>query len=260
MTDAVALPDYLIPLRDALIAARRSRQPIVATGLPEPRDDADAYAVQRAVADEFGWFAGKPTAWKVGSASRTATPNAAPLPARGVHASPATFARGSFNRMLIEGEIAFRLRAPIAGDVDADDTAAVSAAIGEIVVTIEVVDSRYANHEATSPALRLADQGVHGALVVGSGVPWRGSLPWDTLVAIVRRNGEIARETRGGHPLGNLLFMLPWLAQHATQRGLPLAAGDVITAGTWTGVYEAGPGQTIDVEFPDVGRASARFE
>lgn len=260
MTDAVALPDYLIPLRDALIAARRSRQPIVATGLPEPRDDADAYAVQRAVADEFGWFAGKPTAWKVGSASRTATPNAAPLPARGVHASPATFARGSFNRMLIEGEIAFRLRAPIAGDVDADDTAAVSAAIGEIVVPIEVVDSRYANHEATSPALRLADQGVHGALVVGSGVPWRGSLPWDTLVAIVRRNGEIARETRGGHPLGNLLFMLPWLAQHAAQRGLPLAAGDVITAGTWTGVYEAGPGQTIDVEFPDVGRASARFE
>ena len=237
MTDAVALPDYLIPLRDALIAGRRSRQPIIATGLPEPRDDADAYAVQRAVADEFGWFAGKPTAWKVGAASRTATPNAAPLPARGVLASPATFARGSFNRMLIEGEIAFRLRAPIAGDVDADDTAAVSAAIGEIVVTIEVVDSRYANHETTSPALRLADQGVHGALVVGSGVPWRGSLPWDTLVAIVRRNGEIARETRGGHPLGDLLFMLPWLARHAAQRGLPLGAGDVITAGTWTGVY-----------------------
>lgn len=260
MTDAGSLPDYLIPLRDALIAARRSRQPIIATGLPEPRDDADAYAVQQAVADEFGWFAGKPTAWKVGSASRTATPNAAPLPARGVHASPATFARGSFNRMLIEGEIAFSLRAPIAGDVDADDTAAVSAAIGEIVVTIEVVDSRYANHEATSPALRLADQGVHGALVVGSGVPWRGSLPWDTLVAIVRRNGEIARETRGGHPLGDLLFMLPWLARHAAQRGLPLGAGDVITAGTWTGVYEAGPGQTIDVEFPDIGRASARFE
>jgi 2-keto-4-pentenoate hydratase len=260
MSDAATLPDYLIPLRDALIAARRSRQPIIATGLPEPRDDADAYAVQRAVADEFGWFAGKPTAWKVGSASRTATPNAAPLPARGVHASPATFAHGSFNRMLIEGEIAFRLRAPIAGDVDADDTATVSAAIGELVVTIEVVDPRYANHEATSPALRLADQGVHGALVVGSGIPWRGSLPWDTLVAIVRRNGEIARETRGGHPLGNLLFMLPWLARHAAQRGQPLGTGDVITAGTWTGVYEAGPGQTIDVEFPDVGRASARFE
>jgi 2-keto-4-pentenoate hydratase len=38
------------------------------------------------------------------------------------------------------------------------------------------------------------------------------------------------------------------------------ASPDVVTAGTWTGVYEAGPGQTIDIEFPDVGRASARFE
>jgi len=260
MTDGVALPDYLKPLRDALIASRRSRQPIVATGLPEPRDDADAYAVQRAVADEFGWFAAKPTAWKVGSSTRTATPSAAPLPARGVHASPATFAHGSFNRILIEGEVAFRLRAPLSGDVPADDTATVSDAIGELVVTIEVVDPRYADFEATSPTLRLADQGLHGALVVGSGIPWRGTLAWDALVAIVRRDGEIQRETRGGHPLGNLLFMLPWLARHAAQRGLPLCAGDIVTAGTWTGVYEAGPRQTIDVEFTDIGRASARFE
>lgn len=260
MSDTVALPDYLKPLRDALIASRRSREPITATGLPEPRDDADAYAVQRAVADEFGWFASHPTAWKVGAGSRSATPNAAPLPARGVHASPAVFPRGSFNRILIEGEVAFRLCTPLAADVAADDAAAVSAAIGELAVTIEVVDPRYSNFEAAGATLRLADQGLHGALVVGTGIPWRGSLPWETLVAIVRRNGEIQRETRGGHPLGNLLFMLPWLAHHAAQRGLPLSAGDVVTAGTWTGVYEAGPGQTIDVEFPDVGRASARFE
>jgi 2-keto-4-pentenoate hydratase len=101
---------------------------------------------------------------------------------------------------------------------------------------------------------------VHGALVVGTGIPWRGTLPWDTLVAIVRRDGEVVRETRGGHPLGNLLFMLPWLARHAADSGLPLGTGDLVTAGTWTGVFEAAPGQTIEVEFPDVGRASARFE
>jgi 2-keto-4-pentenoate hydratase len=260
MTDAVTLPAYLAPLRDALIASRRSREPVATTGLPVPRDDADAYAVQRAVADEFGWFAAKPTAWKVGSASRTATPNAAPLPARGVHAAPATFPQGTFNRILIEGEVAFRLQAPLAADVRADDMGTVSAAIGDLVVTIEVVDPRYRNFEETSPALRLADQGLHGALVVGSGIPWRGELPWETLAAVVRCNGAIVRETRGGHPLGNLLFMLPWLARHAAQRGLPLCAGDVITAGTWTGVYEAGRGQTIDVEFPQVGRASARFD
>jgi len=258
MTNGV--PDYLTTLRDALVSSRRTREPIAAANLPEPRNDVDAYAVQRAVADEFGWFAARPTAWKVGASSRSATPNAAPLPARGVHESPATFARGTFNRILIEGEVAFRLQSALSADVDADDTQVISAAIGELVVTIEVVDPRYRDYESTSPTLRLADQGMHGALVIGTGIPWRGVLEWDTLVARVRRDGEVVRETRGGHPLGNLLFMLPWLARHSAAFGMPLRDGDVITAGTWTGVFEAFPGQTIDVEFPDVGRASARFD
>jgi 2-keto-4-pentenoate hydratase len=41
---------------------------------------------------------------------------------------------------------------------------------------------------------------------------------------------------------------------------MPLGEGDVVTAGTWTGVLEAFPGETIDVEFPAIGRTSARFE
>ena len=255
-----ALPAHLTPLRDALIAAHRSRIPLSVAGLPVPRDDTDAYAVQRAVAEAFGWFASGPMAWKVGAASRAAIPNAAPLPSRGVRASPATFERNTFNRILIEGEIAFRLCAPLAADMQAADDAAVSRAIGELVITIEVVDPRYRDLEAASPMLRLADQGLHGALVVGSGIPWRASLDWTSQVAIVRRDGEIVKETRGGHPLGDLRFMLPWLVQHAAERGWSLAAGDVITAGTWTGVFEGGPGQVIDVEFPGIGRATARFE
>ena len=255
-----ALPAYLEPLRDALIVARRSRERIAVAGLPVPRGDADAYAVQQAVGDEFGWFAARPIAWKVGAAGRLATPSAAPLPARGIHASPATFARGTFNRILIEGEIAFRLRAPLGGDPLPESDAVASAAIGDLVVTIEIVDPRYADMDAAGAPLRLADQGMHGALVAGTGVRWRGALDWTSQSAIVRCDGAIVNETRGGHPLGDLVFLLPWLAQHAAQRGLPLAAGDLITAGTWTGVFEAAPGQAIDVEFPGVGRASARFE
>lgn len=257
--DSDPFPSYLAPLRDALIESRRLYQPVAAAGLPEPRNDADAYAVQRAVADEFGWFAARPHAWKVGAASRSATPSAAPLPARGVHASPARFPRGTFNRMLIEGEVAFHLCAPLDGDGLPSDATA-SAAVGELVVTIEVVDPRYADMEAARPRMRLADQGLHGALVVGTGVAWPAAVKWEALAAIVRCDGDVVRDTRGGHPLGDLLFLLPWLARHAAQRGLPLQAGDLVTAGTWTGVFEAGPGQTIDVEFPEVGRASARFE
>jgi 2-keto-4-pentenoate hydratase len=255
-----SLPDYLAPLRDALIQARRSRVPVDPRALPVPQSDADAYAVQHAIAAAFDWFAAPAKAWKVGAASRTATPSAAPLPANAVLDSVATFARGTFNRILIEGEIAFRLRAPLRAEVPDDALDAVSASIGDLVVTIEVVDPRYSDLDAADPAQRLADQLLNGALVVGSGVPWRGSLDWTAQVAIVRQNGKVVRQTRGGHPLGDLLFLVEWLAGHAQQRGPSLPAGTIISAGTWTGVFEAAAGDTIDVEFPGIGRASARFE
>jgi 2-keto-4-pentenoate hydratase len=57
-----------------------------------------------------------------------------------------------------------------------------------------------------------------------------------------------------------VLVLLPWLARHAAARGMPLEEGDLVTAGTWTGVVEALPGDAIDVEFPAIGRASARFD
>jgi len=123
-----------------------------------------------------------------------------------------------------------------------------------------VVDPRYTDLDAAAPLQKLADQGLNGALVVGSGVAWRGSLDCTSRVATLRQNGNVVMETRGGHPLGDLLFLVEWLAGHAQDRGPSLAAGTLITAGTWTGVFEAAPGDTIDVEFPGIGRATARFE
>jgi len=176
LTPTTAMTPELQPLADALIAARRRKETVAVAGLPVPPSDAEAYAIQDAVAGAFGWFSSsRPTAWKVGAVSREATPSAAPVQSRVVCASPAVFARGEFNRMIIEGEIAFRLRAPLAVDATPQG---VSDAIGELVVTIEVVDPRYDDMDAAVPALRLADQLLHGALVVGTGVPWHGAFDW----------------------------------------------------------------------------------
>ncbi|HEV2219484.1 MAG TPA: fumarylacetoacetate hydrolase family protein, partial [Casimicrobiaceae bacterium] len=233
----------LQPLVDALVGAHRRHGRVEARATPVPANDADAYAVQDAVAAMLGWFdTARAPAWKVGAAGRDALPNAAPLPLRCVRTSPASFAAGSFHRIGIEGEIAFRLRATPSADAIARDPSALDAVIGELVVTIEVVDPRYADADAAGPTLKLADQGLHGALVVGSGVPYR-AIDWHSLVAQLRCDGKLVKETRGGHPLGDLRFLLAWLAGHAAGRGRALAAGDVVTAGTWTGVVVALPGQ-----------------
>ena len=247
-------------LADALVHAHRRRGHLQARAMPVPASDAEAYAVQDAVADALHWFdANRASAWKVGAASRNATPNAAALPPSCVRTSPATFAAGSFRTIGIEGEIAFQLRSAPSPEAIARDPAALDAAIGELLVTIEVVEPRYADVDAAGPTLRLADQGLHGALVIGSGVPWR-EVDWHSQVAQLRCDGRLVKETRGGHPLGDLRFLLAWLAGHAAARGRALMAGDVVTAGTWTGLVEAAPGQTIDVEFPGIGKATARFE
>jgi 2-keto-4-pentenoate hydratase len=247
-------------LADALVHAHRRHGHLQARAMPVPADDAEAFAVQDAVADALRWFdAERASAWKVGAAGRDAMPNAAPLPPSRVRTSPATFAAGSFRTIGIEGEIAFQLRSAPSPEAIARDPAALDAAIGELLVTIEVVEPRYADVAAAGPTLRLADQGLHGALVIGSGVPWR-EVDWHSLVARLRCDGSLVKETRGGHPLGDLRFLLAWLAGHAAGRGRALMAGDVVTAGTWTGLVEAAPGQTIEVEFPGIGKATAHFE
>ena len=213
----------------------------------------EAYAVQDEVATAMGWFgAGRATAWKAGASKPGDTPNAVPLPPAGVVTSPAQFAAGTFHSIRIEGEIAFRFGAGLGRG---DDW---KAWIDELVVTIEVVDTRIADVDSASPLVKLADAQQHGALVVGSAIP-RRDLDWRNLRATVRRNGETVADTRGGHSLGDPSVLLPWFVAHATARGRDVRAGDLVTAGTWTGVVAARPGDAIDVQFEGVGSASARF-
>ena len=49
----MSVPRYLEPLRDALLRAHRTRTPVDVAGLPVPHGDADAYAVQRALAADL---------------------------------------------------------------------------------------------------------------------------------------------------------------------------------------------------------------
>ena len=247
-------------LADLLIAARSSGRQISLADIGTVPSGADAsYRIQDRVAQALGWFRdARPTAWKVGAASATATPIAVPLPPAGVVRSPAQFPAGAFHTIGIEAEIAFRIR-------DAVDVEAVGAhfdwgrVVGELVVTIEVVDSRIRDGGNAPAMVRLADAQLHGALVVGDAIPWR-LLDWRTLRAVVRRNGRVVAETLGAHPLGDPTLLLPWFVRHVAQRTGGVRAGDLVTAGTWTGIVPAEPGDAIDAAFEGVGRVEVRFD
>ncbi len=242
-------------LSTALVDAWRSGQPLnaeAATHLAPP-DEAAAYRVQREVADALGWYAtGRPRAWKMGAASRDATPTASPIPDPALVDSPAHLPATSAHTLIgVEVELAVRLGRPLPPGASADEA---RLAVAEVLAAIEICDVRAHDWRALPPLFRLADQQMNRWLILGSGVtgPWRDEFAAREVRLEI--NGTETVRRHGGHPLAEPLFLLPWLAGHAA-REYPdgLRAGDVITTGTWTGLYEAKPGDRVHASFAGLG-------
>jgi 2-keto-4-pentenoate hydratase len=243
------------------VAARRDRTPLPLASLSgEVRSADEAYRIQDAVARELGWFAdARPAAWKTGAPDRVSIPIAAPIPRALMRASPAVFAAQEFHRIGIEAEIALRFR----DSVDASQAAAPgfdwTRVVGEILVGIEIVDSRIDDAALAPALLKLADFQQNGAYVIGTGRRCTGAPDWARQRSRVQRNGAVVAETRGGHPLGDPTCLLPWFVRHVEARGAKVCAGDLVTLGTWAGIVPAAPGERIDVEFAGIGHARVEF-
>ncbi len=241
--------------------ARRDRTRVPLADLSGSVTTADeAYDIQEAVAREFGWFAQHPpTAWKTGAPDRAAIPIAAPIPPVLLRGSPAVFVASEFHRIGIEAEIALRFSANVYPDQVAARGFDWTKVVGEMLVGIEIVDSRI-DEPAHAPALlKLADFQQNGAYVVGTSVPCTGAIDWAVQRARVLRNGVVVADTRGGHPLGDPTWLLPWFVGHVAARGGTIRAGDLVTLGTWAGIVPAAAGERIDVEFDGIGHARVEF-
>ena len=242
-------------LSTALVEAWRSGQPLnaeAATHLAPP-DEPAAYRVQREVGGALGWYTtGRPRAWKMGAASRDAVPTGAPIPDPALLDSPAHLAATSAHTLIgVEVELAVRLAQPLRADASADEA---RAAVAEVLAAIEICDVRAHDWASLPPLFRLADQQMNRWLILGSGVggPWRDD--FTSCEVRLEINGVETLRRRGGHPLGEPLYVLPWLAAHAAgEYPGGLQAGDVITTGTWTGLYEAKPGDRVRASFAGIG-------
>ncbi|HEX6706732.1 MAG TPA: fumarylacetoacetate hydrolase family protein [Albitalea sp.] len=234
---------------DALLRARSARRPVPTAGLALA-DAGEAYAVQDAVASGLGWFPGMPRHWKSGGPSLVAIAHA-PLPPAGVWTSPASAGDWPFVHRIVEAEVALRL----GRDVDAA-TAALDAAslVDAMTVSIEIVDSRWAEATEAPPLLKLADVGLHGALVLGAWQPFQ-TRDWAAQPCRVRIGDRVVAEQRGGHSLGDPLAVLPEWLRHATRRGT-VPAGTVVTTGAWIVVREVKAGDRVTAEFDGIGKTT----
>lgn len=253
------MTDILNATVSALVQARRTGQPASAAHLPLPDAEA-AYAVQAGVAAALGSFvANRPGTWKSGGPSRAAVLTHARLPDAGVWASPADGRHWPFHLRGIEAEVALRLGQA----VDADRAATLEmtgaiALIDAMCVSIEIVDSRWAEGLAAPALSKLADLQSHGALVLGAWVPF---VPpdWAAQVCRVTVGRQPTIEFTGTHSMADPTFVLPAWLRHATRDRGTVPAGTVVTTGTWCGIVHAAAGDLVSVEFPGIGSTQVQL-
>jgi 2-keto-4-pentenoate hydratase len=127
-----------------------------------------------------------------------------------------------------------------------------------MTVSIEIVDSRWEDPAKASALLRLADQQSHGALVLGTWVPY-AARDWAAQVCETRIGTNAPDLRKGAHSMGDPAWLLPIWLRHVTRNGTTVPAGIVVTTGSWVGVLPVRKGDTVVVEFPGIGRAEARL-
>ncbi|MFC3127559.1 2-keto-4-pentenoate hydratase [Pseudoroseomonas globiformis] len=234
---------------NALLRARRTRVPLDALpAAARPTSIDDVQAIQELVAAELGPI----VAWKVGAATPSAEPGGAPIHAATLRHGSEPFRATDFNLIGVEGEIGFTL----GSDLPSRDTPYTREEILEALATmhpmIELVDSRF-RAIGSDKLSHAADQGSHGALVVGPALAdWRHIDPIAMPVRLTL-NGKVALEKIGGNSAGEPIRLIQWLANTGSRPYGGLKAGMVITTGSCTGMPMVEPGVRVRVEFEGVG-------
>ena len=237
-----------------LLNARRTGESIA--NLPEvlePASIEEAYAIQDGIARAYGPIGG----WKVGATSPEAAPLFAPMPARGIAPSGADVTGIRYKGL--EAEVAFLLGRDLPRRHIAYSPDEVVDAIESCHPAIEVLESAFTDPTTVPRLSMIADLQMHGCFVYGAAfADWRQIAFANESVSLAVE-GAVRVERTGSNTAGDLMRLLPWLANEGAARTGGLRAGQWITTGSWTGNTIATPEGSVDVAFTALGRVSLRF-
>ena len=229
---------------DLFLAARRNG--VKMSSVPEhlwPIGNDEAHAIQDLVTSRLGEAVG---GWK---------PN--PLPSGGVirasisksrvFSSPARIRSDLMPLRGIEAKIAFRFLKPLPVCSAPYTRAQVIDAV-EPLAAIEILDSRFKNSDLASAENRLADFMSHGGIVTGEPHTGWTIINLAALDVTFTVDEYVLKRCTATHPVGDPLE--PALALVDELRlTTGVAAGQIMTKGSWTGADYVRPGSEVIVSF-----------
>jgi 2-keto-4-pentenoate hydratase len=244
---------------NVLLDARRTGETIA--DLPadlQPADLAEVYFIQDAMAAAMGEIGG----WKIGAPTPEATPLFAPMPKVWMAANGSSLGGQRFRYRGLEGEVAFQVGKdlpPRAQGAPPYTREEVLDAMASCHPAVEVLESAFTDPSQASRLASLADLQIHGGFVFGPAYPGWRAVDFNREHVVLSVDGVIRVDRTGSNTSGDLLKLLPWLANEGASRTGGLRAGQWITTGSWTGNTPGTTGSTVEVDFSTIGRAGLSF-
>jgi 2-keto-4-pentenoate hydratase len=248
--------DILFQAVDTLLDARRTGTPIA--DLPAdlvPLDMPEVYFVQDTMAKAYGPIGG----WKIGAPTPEATPIFAPMPAAWIGSSGSTLSGPQWRYRGLEAEIAFL----VGEDLPQRDTPYTReealAAMASCHPAIEVLESAFIDPTQATKFASFADLQMHGGFIYGPAFENWKAADFNAERVVLSVDGVIRVERTGSNTSGDLLKLIPWLANEGAARTGGLRKGQWITTGSWTGNTPATSDSRVDAEFSTAGRVEVHF-
>jgi 2-keto-4-pentenoate hydratase len=248
---------------DALRAARLSGEKLASYPGPTPVDMAEAFAIQSAVRTSIGW---KLAGWKIGCTSeraqkalKTDGPFPGPVYAERLFPSDTHIPTLPTNSRTTEPEIAFTLTRDLPSRAQPWEVAEVLAAVATVHPSIEIVNPRLPKGFSDVVEWYVADGGLSHALVLGPGVRPLKQGDYAKITNRVSINGQQKYSGLGANALGGPELALTWLANDLIEKGLHLRAGDVVTTGVITEVFETNIGDLVEASYDVIGSVTVQL-
>jgi 2-keto-4-pentenoate hydratase len=248
----------------ALHRARVSGSKLTRYPGPTPRDKAHAFEIQSAVRQKLrSW---KHAGWKIGCTSekaqkalKTDGPFPGPVYDHRLYKSGAYVSTQATNSRTTEPEIAFTMARDLPAREAPYSVDDVLAAVRTVHPAIEVVNPRCPKGFDDVVEWYIADGALSHGLVLGTGIP---PLPRDQYAKIAAKasvNGEWKYSGVSSNALGGPEKALTWLANDLVAKSLHLRAGDVVSTGVITEVFDASIGDEVMAVFEGLGVVSISY-
>jgi 2-keto-4-pentenoate hydratase len=258
-------PAELAEVVALIVGGRLNRTPVTLPERLRSRSWSSVEQVLLGLDRALGWQA---AGWKVGAASmqvRRAENVPSPSPGRifahTIFASPARIGSEYFvNYRLCECEFAFQLGTDFPARREPYTESDLRAGIESMLPVIEIGDSVFADWYSLSGYFGgMYDNGGGAALVHGARVRDWQSADLARAGIDLYVNGSYVKSGLGAEAMGHPVTSLTWMVNWARERGVGVAAGELISTGTCTAHCFVAVDDVVSADFGDLGLVEVHF-